>query len=93
MITKEQAIALGAGALRGPIYSMQAVTGRGKNQRPTECRVNGRCQTWATRPGEFRLPIKAGFRNTFQMWHYSASEFTLDENEARRALGLPEVQS
>ena len=26
------------------------------------CRRNGKTQTWKTRPGQFRIPVKAGFR-------------------------------
>ncbi len=31
---------------------------------PKKCRVNGRCKTWKTRPGKFRLPVKQ-YPNTY----------------------------
>lgn len=38
---------------------------RRKNQpgAPYEARRNGRTQTWKTRPGEFRIPVKIGFKS------------------------------
>ena len=47
-------------------------------------RVNGRCQTWRTRPAEFRLPIKYG------MWEYG--EITHNDTE-RWSLGPAPVVS
>lgn len=32
------------------------------NGRWWDCRRNGRTKTWKTRPGEFRIPVKAGLR-------------------------------
>lgn len=32
-------------------------------------RRSGKTQTWKTRPGEFRIPIKYGFRGTGQITH------------------------
>ncbi len=29
-----------------------------------KCRRNGATKLWKTRPGEFRIPVKAGFRAT-----------------------------
>lgn len=31
---------------------------------PWRVRRNGKTKTWKTRPGEFRIPIKVGFRGT-----------------------------
>ena len=36
-----------------------------------KCRRNGRTQTWKTRPGEFCIPVKAGFRATGKLTHQS----------------------
>lgn len=41
------------------------------NGRFWQCRRNGQTQTWKTRPNDFRVPVKAGFRTTGQ--------FTQDE--------------
>ena len=38
--------------------------------RQTRVRVSGRCQTWKTRPAEFRLPVKCGL--------YESSDITAD---------------
>lgn len=35
------------------------------------CRRNGRTKLWKTRPGEFRIPIKAGFRSCGYVTHRS----------------------
>ena len=34
-----------------------------------ECRVNGKCKTWVTRPNEFQLPIKIGYKGTGYITH------------------------
>lgn len=34
-----------------------------------QCRRNGATQTWKTRPGEFRIPVKAGFRGYAALTH------------------------
>ena len=42
------------------------------------CRVwrrNGAAQTWKTRPHEWRIPVKHGFRDTGQIWHHDADRF------------------
>jgi hypothetical protein len=33
-------------------------------------RRNGRTKMWKTRPGEFRIPIKFGFRGTGALTHF-----------------------
>lgn len=32
------------------------------------CRVNGKCKTWVTRPGQFKLPVKHGLRECFYIF-------------------------
>jgi hypothetical protein len=41
-----------------------------------EVRRNGRTQTWKTRPGEFRIPIKIGFRGYGEITHRNADEWS-----------------
>ena len=41
------------------------------NGRYWQCRRNGATKTWKTRPAEFRIPIKAGFRSTGYVEHDS----------------------
>ncbi len=38
-------------------------------------RVNGKCQTWKTRPDEFRLPIKYGLKTCGEMTQRNAYLF------------------
>jgi hypothetical protein len=38
-------------------------------------RRNGATQTWKTRPGEFRIPVKYGLRGYGQIYHTDASRF------------------
>lgn len=45
-----------------------------------EYRVNGRCKTWVTRPGHFRLPVKRGLRETTQIMHWNSDEWHLAED-------------
>lgn len=40
-----------------------------------EWRRNGATQTWKTRPGEFRIPVKYGLRSYGQIRQYDASRF------------------
>jgi len=67
MITKEQAVKLGDGTLRGEIHCVAVrcctnVFGSrgGVKTNRVIARPNGRCQTWKTRPNDFRLPVKHG---------------------------------
>lgn len=52
-------------------------------------RVNGRCQTWKTRPEAFRLPVKYGFRECSAIephnahLYHPAGECPLDGHEQR----------
>lgn len=36
-------------------------------------RVSGRCQTWKTRPDEFRLPVKYGLYESGEITHSNAT--------------------
>jgi hypothetical protein len=42
------------------------------------CRVNGKCRTWKTRPGEFRLPVKHGLRDCFYITESNTDWLTED---------------
>lgn len=53
-------------ALNEGIVSAQMTTGR-----YWKIRRNGKTQTWITRPGEFRIPIKAGLRTCGELTHTS----------------------
>lgn len=42
---------------------------------PLRARVNGACKVWKTRPTEFRLPMKHGFKECFYIDHDNADEW------------------
>lgn len=43
----------------------------------TRCRVSGGCQTWKTRPDEFRLPVKHGLYESGEITERNAADFHL----------------
>lgn len=71
MITIEQAKKLG---YRNEIYHTTLRDSKGHSIR---ARVNGQIQLWKTRPLEFRLLMKYGFSNTFQLTQTNAHEWSL----------------
>jgi hypothetical protein len=74
MITKEQALAQPREIHFG-ICSKTIGPRGGETIRQVRCRANGICQTWKTRPDEFRLPIKAGLYEYGEITHRNASDF------------------
>jgi len=46
-------------------------------------RSNGKCQTWKTRPAEFKLPVKHGLRDTFYITHDNARDWSLVDPTAK----------
>lgn len=62
-----------------------------------EARVSGQPQTWKTRPGDCRIPLKYGFYECFQAWYKDHEPFAeqlireLTEAEARAA-GLTDAE-
>jgi hypothetical protein len=75
-IDRGKAVALGLGVYQSTIYHR---TLRNADGTALRARVNGECQTWKTRPTEFRLPMKHGLRNTFQLTERNAHEWSLVE--------------
>lgn len=57
-------------------------TARNADGSPTRCRANGQCQTWKTRPAEFKLPVKHGLKNTFYITEANADVWCLTAEEA-----------
>lgn len=47
----------------------------GVTVRITSVRVSGRCQTWKTRPDEFRVPVKYGMYESSELTHRNAADF------------------
>ena len=76
MITITQAKKLG---YKNEIYHATLRDSKGHSVR---ARVNGQIQLWKTRPDEFRLPMKHGFSDTFQLTQANAHEWTLKPKHA-----------
>lgn len=49
------------------------------NGRTWKARRNGATKTWKTRPGEFRIPVKAGFRTSGYVEHNNLHHFEIRE--------------
>lgn len=81
MITKDIAINLKVGDIL--YYDLRL----GTDKRPWRAKVNGKIQTWKTRPDVFRLPMKRGLYDTFQLWNDSdlAEHFHVNEHDAIEA--------
>lgn len=47
-----------------------------RNGGPIRVRRMGRTKTWKTRPGEFRIPVKYGLRDSFYIDHTNAHEWS-----------------
>ena len=52
-------------------YDLQKTT----DCKPINWRANGKCQTWKTRPDEFKLPIKHGLYDYDYLTHENAHLF------------------
>lgn len=46
--------------------------------KPIRWRANGKCQTWKTRPNEFKLPIKHGLYDYGYLTHENAHLFIVE---------------
>ena len=44
---------------------------------PQHCKVTGAVQTWKTRPGHFRVPVKRGMREYGEITHETMGDFSL----------------
>lgn len=78
MVTKEQA-ATNREFHRGPCRKY--IGPRGGVERITEhWRASGNIRTWATRPDDFRLPIKYGLYRSDEITQHNAREFHLAED-------------
>ena len=44
---------------------------------PVQCRANGACKVWKTRPNDFKLPVKHGLFNCFYITQDNANEWTV----------------
>lgn len=62
----------------------------GITEHVTHVRVSGRCQTWKTRPADFRLPVKYGLYEHSAVEAHNAADFHLPE-DCHLNLYSPEV--
>jgi hypothetical protein len=53
------------------------VTLKNADNTPVRARASGRCQTWRTRPDEFKLPVKYGLKNSFYITHENAADWVV----------------
>lgn len=74
MITLDQAVALKHGAILHHMYQTQ---GGSRLKSPLRVRVTGQCKTWKTRPGEFRIPVKHGLRESGEITHLTAEHWVV----------------
>lgn len=77
MVTKAQAvIAGGTGAdIHVGICTRRVGPRGGVTESITRVRPSGRCQTWITRPDEFRLPVKFGLYQHGEITQRNAGDF------------------
>lgn len=57
--------------------NFEHVTLKGSDGQPVRCRAMGKCQTWKTRPDEFKLPVKHGLYQSFYITHDNAGEWNV----------------
>lgn len=69
MITKAIALSLRHG------QTLHHKTLKNSDKTPVRCRINGKCQTWKTRPEEFKLPVKYGLRDCFYIDSSNAADW------------------
>lgn len=54
------------------------VTLKDSRGNPVRCRASGKCQTWKTRPNDFKLPVKYGLYQCFYITPENAAEWSAD---------------
>lgn len=85
MITKQDAMTC---------RTFYSVTLRNADGTAVRCRANGKCQTWKTRPDDFRLPVKYGLKRCFYLTPGSAADWlTYDVTEREAADAAADRQS
>ena len=70
-MTRDQAIALPTGTV---LHHKEL---RNADQTPLRARISGRPKLWKTRPEEFRLPAKYGFKHCFYITERDAEMWEL----------------
>jgi hypothetical protein len=78
MITREQAIKLTHGQeLHFGVCKSTTGPRGGVKVTQTRVRVSGQCQTWKTRPEDFRVPVKHGMYDNGEIVPSNAAQFHL----------------
>jgi hypothetical protein len=82
MVTKEQAMSA---------REFEHATLKNADKTPLRARASGQCQTWKSRPGDFKLPCKYGLKQSFYITEANAADWRVagtwvchrctDENE------------
>ena len=73
MISKEIAVSLKHGQI------LHHVSVKNADKSPARCRVSGKCQTWKTRPTEFKLPVKYGLLDSFYITEDNAKDWVFPD--------------
>ena len=55
--------------------NFEHVTIKNKDGTPARCRAMGKCQTWKTRPNEFKLHVKYGLYQSLYITQDNASQW------------------
>ena len=66
MLTKFEAVAA---------HTFEHVKHKGPDGKPLLCRASGKCQTWVSRPNDFKLPVKYGLYQSFYLTQDNAHEW------------------
>lgn len=74
MITKDIAASL---TYRDTLHHKRKTNSDGT---PVRCRVNGKCQTWKTRPDDFKLPVKHGLNECFYITPFNADDWEVPQH-------------
>jgi len=69
VITKEIALTLKHGQI------LHSKTTKNADKTPMRVRVNGKCQTWARRPLDFKLPVKYGLKTCGYIDNFDLGNF------------------
>ena len=62
-------------ALTANEFFSAKLTNKDKNKTPLKVRRNGKTQTWKTRPEEFRIPVKYGLYEYYNITHDNCHEW------------------
>jgi hypothetical protein len=77
MITKEQIMELPLG------YELHHRWARNADGTPERWRINGKVQTWKTRPEDFKVPVKYGLYSYGYITHNEVHHFCLTAEEVK----------